>query len=121
MFENLLCNPKNCLQSTVYVTGQSVVILFYGTFLLNFFNKLLKSYPNMPMNKLYGGIVMFLVITIVLISLFYMLINYLCKKGYGSISWLISAVPFVVAIVFGYNLINISNLITNKLSFLNNQ
>lgn len=105
MFNNLLCNPKNCLQSTVYVTAQSVWIILY----IAFFMGVLNSMNNSPAlsavkNQLQGKMLISVIMMIVFVSILYMFINYLCKKGYGGIAWVVSALPFITAIMIGYQL-----------------
>jgi predicted neutral ceramidase superfamily lipid hydrolase len=99
------------VQSTVYVTAQSVWIITLISFIVNLLNKLGKtSGMSLSIHKLRRAFVMYIVMMLVLVSLFYMLINYLCKKGYGSIAWLISAVPFIMAMVVGYKLHDVSKI-----------
>lgn len=100
MLDNLLCNPKNCIQSTVYVTAQSVWIILYFALLMG----VLSTTSGSSIKQLYLPIIMGIISMIVFLSLIYMFINYLCKKGYGNIAWVVSVLPFISAIIIGYNL-----------------
>jgi RsiW-degrading membrane proteinase PrsW (M82 family) len=104
MLDRLLCNPKNCLQSTVYLTAQSAIILFYSVFIIGYMNKLTKNVQANIKNNLQVKILMFIAILIVIASLMYMFINYLCKKDYGTIAWVLAAFPFVSAVIAGNQL-----------------
>ena len=100
MLDNLLCNPKNCIQSTVYVTAQSVWIILYIALLMG----VLNTTGTSSIKQLYLPFIMGIISMIVFLSLIYMFINYLCKKGYGNIAWVVSVLPFISAIIIGYNL-----------------
>ena len=102
MLDNLLCNPKNCIQSTVYVTAQSVWIILYIALLMGVLNT--KDGSSTSMKQLQGRIIIGIISMIVFLSLIYMFINYLCKKGYGNIAWVVSVLPFISAVMIGYNL-----------------
>lgn len=105
MFNNLICNPKNCIQSTVYIIAQSVWIILYIALFIGILNTMSKS-PALSVNKnqLHEKILLGVVTMIVVVSLLYIFINYLCKKGYGNIAWVVSALPFITAIMIGYKL-----------------
>jgi hypothetical protein len=94
MFGKLLCK-NDCKQATVYVVAQSVWILLYAGFVLALLNK-----TSMGV-KLLGPLIIMVVLTLV----FFYLINFLCEKGHDTIAWIISFLPYISAIVWGYHMV----------------
>lgn len=104
MLKKILCNPKNCLQSTVYLTGQTVWIIFAISAIAGIFTNKSPLISSIK-NKLFGKFIVSIIGMIVFASLMYMLINYLCSNGYTTVSWILSFLPFALASMLGYNLI----------------
>lgn len=94
MFGKLICK-NDCKQATVYIVAQSVWILLYVGFVLYLLN---KSKVN---TQVLGPLIMMIVITVI----FYYLINYLCDNNYDTIAWIISLLPYITALVWGYHMV----------------
>ena len=94
MFANLLCK-NDCKQATVYVVAQSVWILLYIGFVVALLHK----------SKVSTAVLGPLVIMIVMTVIFYYLINYLCDNDHDTVAWIISLLPYVSAVVWGYYMV----------------
>jgi hypothetical protein len=96
MFTHLLCQHNNsCPQTTVYLVAQSVWVLTYAALLVSFSQK----------NLLNSTMLMSFVGMIVIMVIFYYLLEWLCSKNYDIIAWIVAMLPFITAIVWGYYLV----------------
>jgi cytochrome bd-type quinol oxidase subunit 2 len=105
MIDKILCNPANCLPSTIYLVAQSIIIVFMVSLILGMGSVLKRNVEN---GKIYRNMsrsyaIMYLVISIIIIALIYVLINYLCKINMQVIAWLIALLPFLGTFIIGFN------------------
>jgi CDP-diglyceride synthetase len=98
MLDKFLCNPKNCIQSTVYIIGQTLWLTLYVSLFMGLYNAK-KGNFTLILEFLRGFL-----LVVVMAVLIYMLINYLCNIDYEIIAWLLAIMPYIPAVIIGYNI-----------------